>query len=120
MTRKKSPQKSTEEKGKLRPASTPGKRAAGGRAMHAGSNYQNRVTAWFATRILAETDATPPLSLEPTTTLEAIRCGKLGPGKLGPEIGASHTRVGASVDEWGDGAGKGFWEFCVFCTGARR
>ena len=47
---------------------------AGGAATQAGINYQNRVAAWFAVRILAEQDATPLWDLSATSTLEFLRC----------------------------------------------
>src|SRR5262249_46865800 len=46
----------------------------GGAATQAGINYQNRVAAWFATRILAERDASPSLGLPADISLEFLRC----------------------------------------------
>jgi hypothetical protein len=46
----------------------------GGAATQAGIIYQNRVAAWFATRILAERDASPPLGLSADISLEFLRC----------------------------------------------
>lgn len=50
------------------------KSTAGGSAMHAGANFQNRVAAWIAVRILAEVDATPYWDLPAATVLQSIRC----------------------------------------------
>jgi hypothetical protein len=47
---------------------------AGGAAAQAGINYQNRVAAWLAVRILAERDATPLWGLSAASTLEFLRC----------------------------------------------
>jgi hypothetical protein len=49
-------------------------RTAGGAATQAGTDYQNRVAAWIAVRILAEKDASPPWDLPSHVTLEFIRC----------------------------------------------
>jgi len=47
---------------------------AGGTATQAGINYQNRVAAWFAARVLAEVGAEPLEGLRTATTLEFLRC----------------------------------------------
>lgn len=47
---------------------------AGGAATQAGLNYQNRVAAWFCTRILAEHDSVPLWNLQANTTFEFLRC----------------------------------------------
>src|SRR6267142_6884544 len=49
-------------------------RTAGGAATQAGTDYQNRVAAWIAVRILAEQDASPPWDLPSHVTLEFLRC----------------------------------------------
>lgn len=46
----------------------------GGSAIQAGINYQNRVAAWLAVRILAEQDASPFWGLPASSTLEFLRC----------------------------------------------
>jgi hypothetical protein len=46
----------------------------GGAATHSGTDYQNRVAAWAAVRILAEQKSTPPFDLDSSTTLEFLRC----------------------------------------------
>lgn len=46
----------------------------GGAATQAGINYQNRVAAWLAVRILAEQDASPLWGLPAASTLEFLRC----------------------------------------------
>jgi hypothetical protein len=46
----------------------------GGSATHSGTNYQNRVAAWLAVRILAEQDSTPPWDLAASTVLDFLRC----------------------------------------------
>src|SRR5271157_3683584 len=46
----------------------------GGAATHSGTDYQNRCSAWFAVLILAEREASPPLGISATETLESIRC----------------------------------------------
>lgn len=46
----------------------------GGTATQAGINYQNRVAAWLAVRILAEQDASPLWGLPASNSLEFIRC----------------------------------------------
>src|SRR5437867_366263 len=48
--------------------------SAGGAAAAGGMNFQHRVTAWVAVRILAEQGASPPWSLSEKTTLEWLRC----------------------------------------------
>src|SRR5215510_12707201 len=47
---------------------------AGGTATQAGINYQNRVAAWFAVRVLAEAGAEPFEGMPTTSTLEFLRC----------------------------------------------
>jgi hypothetical protein len=47
---------------------------SGGAATQAGIDYQNRVAAWMAVRILAEQDASPPWNLLDNVTLEFLRC----------------------------------------------
>ncbi|MCU1336692.1 MAG: hypothetical protein JWO19_2273 [Bryobacterales bacterium] len=47
--------------------------SGGGTATHAGTNYQNRVAAWFAVHILAEQDAVPPLDLPASVTMESLQ-----------------------------------------------
>lgn len=48
--------------------------SGGGSATAAGINFQTRVAAWIAVRILAEQDATPPWDLQPATILERLHC----------------------------------------------
>src|SRR5258708_7155653 len=48
--------------------------SGGGVAAQAGINYQNRVAAWLAVRILAEQDAPPLWDLSAGSTLEFLRC----------------------------------------------
>ena len=48
--------------------------SGGGVATQAGTDYQNRVAAWVAVRILAEHESAPPWNLSSDTTLEFIRC----------------------------------------------
>ena len=51
------------------------KKTGGGSAAGGGFDYQNRVAAWLAVRILAESAVAAPWSLTDTdTTLEFIRC----------------------------------------------
>src|SRR5215471_17272706 len=47
---------------------------SGGAATQASVDYQNRVAAWMAVRILAEQDASPPWHLPDHVTLEFLRC----------------------------------------------
>ena len=47
---------------------------SGGAAAAGGFDYQHRVAAWLATRILAERDAAAPWGLGSTVTLENLRC----------------------------------------------
>lgn len=54
-------------------APRPAPRGGGGAATHIGITYQDRVSAWFAVRILAEEDATPP-HLPATATLDSLQC----------------------------------------------
>src|SRR5262249_31887522 len=46
----------------------------GGVATHRGIEYQDRVAAWIAVRILAEQEASPPWGLPADVTLEFLRC----------------------------------------------
>ena len=46
----------------------------GGAATQAGTDYQNRVAAWYAVRILAERAATVPLDCPATATSQFLRC----------------------------------------------
>ena len=48
--------------------------SGGGAAAQAGMDYQNRVAAWVAVRILTEQESAPPWDLSSDTTLEFIRC----------------------------------------------
>src|ERR1043165_499063 len=48
--------------------------SAGGAANVAGTGYQHKAAAWYAARILAEKDSSPPLQLPASTTLDAIQC----------------------------------------------
>ncbi|MEW6107068.1 MAG: hypothetical protein AB1563_12025, partial [Bacillota bacterium] len=50
------------------------KGTGGGAAAVRGINYQQRVTAWVAVRILAQDGASPPWGLPEDTTLERLRC----------------------------------------------
>lgn len=50
------------------------KGTGGGAATSGGMDFQHRVAAWAAVRILAEQDASPPWDLPATTTLESLRC----------------------------------------------
>jgi len=47
--------------------------ARGGIAAAAGGSFQDRVGAWFAVRVLADTEASPLFDLPATSTLETIR-----------------------------------------------
>jgi len=47
---------------------------AGGPAAAGGFNFQHKVAAWFAVRILAEKDAAPLFDLSGDTTLNALEC----------------------------------------------
>lgn len=51
----------------------------GGAATHSGTEYQNRVAAWIAVRILAEQAATTPWDFAANTTLDFLRCETLEP-----------------------------------------
>ena len=51
----------------------------GGAATHSGTEYQNRVAAWVAVRILAEQAATPLWDFAAPTTLDFLRCETLEP-----------------------------------------
>jgi hypothetical protein len=48
--------------------------SVGGSATQAGINFQNRVAAWLAVRILAEQNASPIWDLSTSSTLEFLRC----------------------------------------------
>jgi len=48
--------------------------SSGGPAAQAGLNFQNRVAAWVAVRILAEQDASPPWDLPANLSLKFLRC----------------------------------------------
>jgi len=50
------------------------RRSAGGAATAGGMDFQHRVTAWVATRILAEKEVSLPWDLPVTATLEWLRC----------------------------------------------
>lgn len=50
------------------------KLAAGGAATTAGIDFQNRISAWFAVRILAEKHASPLWGWPASSSLEFIRC----------------------------------------------
>ncbi len=47
---------------------------SGGQALHSGADFQNRVAAWVAGRILAERDAPGAFGLGAEITLERIHC----------------------------------------------
>src|SRR5947209_9517479 len=49
-------------------------KSGGGAATHAGTNYQNRVAAWFCVHILSEQEASPPWQLPESVALESISC----------------------------------------------
>jgi hypothetical protein len=51
----------------------------GGAATHSGTDYQNRIAAWAAARILAEQVATAPWDLGASTTFDFLRCETLEP-----------------------------------------
>jgi hypothetical protein len=51
-----------------------GMATGGGKATHAGTDYQNRSAAWIAVLILAERDSALPLGLPAGVTLESIGC----------------------------------------------
>lgn len=57
----------------------PNKREPWVTAVGSGTEYQNRVAAWAAVRILAEQAATSPLDLGPSTTFDFLRCETLEP-----------------------------------------
>jgi hypothetical protein len=46
----------------------------GGAATNSGTNYQNKVAAWFGVRMLAETGASTLWGLPTTSTLDWLRC----------------------------------------------
>ena len=48
------------------------RKTGGGRATHAGTYYQNRVSAWWAVLILAEADADPPFELPDDLTFASL------------------------------------------------
>ena len=48
--------------------------SAGGAAASRGLSFQHRVAAWMAVRILAETEASPPLGLPAASTIDWLRC----------------------------------------------
>ncbi len=48
--------------------------SAGGAAAAGGMDFQNRVAAWVAVRVLAEKGATPPWELPGDTTLDWLQC----------------------------------------------
>ncbi|MFN7994869.1 MAG: hypothetical protein U0Q18_14785 [Bryobacteraceae bacterium] len=48
------------------------RKTGGGRATHAGTNYQNRVSAWWAVLILAEADVDPPFELPDDVTFVSL------------------------------------------------
>jgi len=50
------------------------RKPAGGDATAGGMDFQHRVTAWVAVRILAEKEVSLPWDLPVTTTLEWLRC----------------------------------------------
>src|SRR5215470_6283883 len=50
------------------------RRSAGGAATAGGMDFQHRVTAWVAVRILAEKEVSLPWDLPVTVTLEWLRC----------------------------------------------
>jgi hypothetical protein len=51
---------------------TQSRKTGGGRATHAGTYYQNSVSAWWAAFILAEADADPPFELAADLTFESL------------------------------------------------
>ncbi|MGV8174815.1 MAG: hypothetical protein ACP5OU_03855, partial [Methanothrix sp.] len=53
--------------------------SAGGAATASGMEFQHRVAAWTAVRILAEKDASPPWDLSENTTLEWFQCEEKQP-----------------------------------------
>jgi len=66
--------------------------SGGGAATQAGSNFQNRIAAWIAVRILAEQDASPPWGLPVTGTLERLHCETAEP--------VDDLFVGTSTDDF--------------------
>jgi hypothetical protein len=52
------------------------RRPAGGVATAGGMDFQYRVTAWVAVRILAEKEVSLPWDLPVTATLEWLRCAR--------------------------------------------
>lgn len=75
---------------------------SGSAATQAGVDYQNRVTAWIAVRILAEQDAAPPWNLPDTVTLELLRCETEDPedDRLVRATGADMPVLKRSCGEW--------------------
>src|ERR1700685_2689657 len=65
----------------------------GGGATHAGTNYQDYVTAWVAVQILAEQDVHPPWNLPAKVTLEAFHAETPNP----IDDLTVHTSVGGAV-----------------------
>jgi hypothetical protein len=53
--------------------------SSGGPAVHAGTNYQNRVAALSAVQILAEQDATPSWDLPAAVTLNSMQAEARSP-----------------------------------------
>jgi hypothetical protein len=51
-----------------------GRRPAGGSANIGGVTYQSRVAAFYYVAVLGETEASPPLALPPSATLDFVRC----------------------------------------------
>jgi hypothetical protein len=72
------PKKRSASKAKRNPAkdkntaSQQSRRTGAGRATHAGTYYQNRVSAWWGAVILAEADAQPSLDLPANITLKSL------------------------------------------------
>lgn len=50
------------------------RRAGGGVATMTGTDFQNRVAAWIAVRILAESGSPPPFGWPARSTLVSLRC----------------------------------------------
>ncbi len=69
--RKPAGSKTTRNAAKRKGSGAP-RKTGGGRATHAGTNYQNRVSAWWAANILTEADAEPPFELPANLTFESL------------------------------------------------
>jgi hypothetical protein len=70
--RKRAGSKKRRNAGKGKHGASQSRKTGAGRATHAGTYYQNRVSAWWAVAILAEADADPPMELPANLTFESL------------------------------------------------